>query len=68
MILKCAETHVNYLKFPQAHWTHYVAPEEKGVRGFVVSEQQLGTSYLQENRNSYVNTERHINYKVHINI
>jgi hypothetical protein len=42
-----AETHVNCVEVPQAHWTHFVAPEEKGVRGFEVSELQLGPSYLQ---------------------
>jgi len=66
---KCAETHVNCLMFPQAHWTHYVAPGEKSVRGFGVSEQQLGTSYLQgkiEELRQY--RAPHINHKVRTNI
>ena len=66
---KYAETHVNCLVFPQAHWTHYVAPGEKSVRGFGVSEQRLGTSYLQgkqEELRQY--RASHINHEVRINI
>ena len=65
---KCAETHVNRMMFPQAHWTHYVAPGEKSVRGFGVSEQQLGTSYLQGKQEQLRQYQApHINHEIHTN-